>query len=261
MERRLLIAGNWKLHNTVEESLALASTIANATNGKTVDVVVAPVFTSLRAVCERLASSGVKVSAQNVYWEDRGAFTGEVSAPLLKDVGCSFCIVGHSERRHGLGETDEMVAKKIRALHRHDLTAIVCVGETLEEREHGRMVEVVTRQTKTAIAAVDTSQMAKFVIAYEPVWAIGTGRTAQPGDAEEVHAAIRAIVQRDKGDAVSQSLRIIYGGSVKPDNAKELLAQPNIDGSLVGGASLDPRSFLAIITAAETAAQKGYIAT
>jgi triosephosphate isomerase len=255
--RRPLIVGNWKLHKTVTESVALARAIGQTAIRVDCDVVVAPVFTSLRSVSECLMSTHVRVAAQDVHWEDQGAYTGEVSAPLLKDVGCAYCIVGHSERRHGFGESDEVIAKKIVALHRHHLIPIACVGETLEQRESGKTLDVVTRQVEAAIESVAESRFASFVIAYEPVWAIGTGRTARSIDAEEVHAEIRKLVRLRKGEPCAQQVRVLYGGSVKPENAGELLSQPNIDGALVGGASLDPTSFVTIINAAKTAANKG----
>ncbi len=247
--RRPLIAGNWKLHNTIAESIALARAIADARIGPRTDVVVAPVFTALAAVAEALRGTRVEVSAQDVFWEDKGAFTGEVCAPMLADAGCTYGIVGHSERRQFFGETDEGVAKKVTALRKAGLTPIACVGETLAERESGITFEVVRRQLEAILAVLDETGAAEVVIAYEPVWAIGTGKVAKSSDAQAVHAYLRDRIVHKFGDA-GHATRILYGGSVKPDNAAELLAQPDIDGALVGGASLDAAGFARIIQAA-----------
>lgn len=254
--RTPLVAGNWKLHHGVADSVALARAVLHRLDreGRT-EVVVAPVFTALYAVHQALSQSGqgeasrVGLAAQDVHWEDQGAFTGEVSAPLLKDVGCSYVIVGHSERRQLFGEQDEGVRRKVAALLSHGLTPIACIGETLEQREAGRTEAVVLGQLDAALTGLDRGSVARVVIAYEPVWAIGTGRTAKPADAQAVHAAIRARLHERFGDAADR-VRVLYGGSVKPDNAAELMAQPDIDGALVGGASLTPDSFLAIVRAA-----------
>lgn len=250
--RTPLIAGNWKMHRGVDDSVALARAVLHRLDRNTsVEVLIAPVFTALYPVHEALGENArVKLGAQDVFWEDEGAFTGEVSAPLLKDVGCEYVIVGHSERRQHFGETDDMVRRKVGAVLSHGLSVIVCVGETLEEREAGRTEAVVLNQLDVAVRGLNT--LARMVIAYEPVWAIGTGRTAKPDDAQAVHAAIRRRLASRFGEAEAQAIRILYGGSVKPGNAAELLAQPDIDGALVGGASLDADSFLAIIEAAST---------
>lgn len=250
--RTPLIAGNWKMHRGVDDSVALARAVLHRLDRNTsVEVLIAPVFTALYPVHEALGENArVKLGAQDVFWEDEGAFTGEVSAPLLKDVGCEYVIVGHSERRQHFGETDDMVRRKVGAVLSHGLSVIVCVGETLEEREAGRTEAVVLNQLDVAVRGLNT--LARMVIAYEPVWAIGTGRTAKPDDAQAVHAAIRQRLASRFGEAEAQAIRILYGGSVKPGNAAELLAQPDIDGALVGGASLDADSFLAIIEAAST---------
>lgn len=245
MTRRPLIAGNWKLNNTIAESTRLAEAIAQgALAFPTVDVLIAPVATSLHAVATTLASasSNVFLGAQNTHKASNGAFTGELSPPLIKDVGCSHCIVGHSERRQLFGETSEGVGAKVVALLAAGVTPIVCVGETLEEREANKTLDIVLNQLSLGLGDVD---LGKVIVAYEPVWAIGTGRTAAPEDAQAVHAAIRA-----KLGQVAQGTRILYGGSVKPGNAAELMAQPDIDGALVGGASLKAESFLSIIEAA-----------
>lgn len=249
MMRRPLIAGNWKLHNTVRDSVALAQAIASGMTPGEVDVVIAPVFTSLAMVASCLSEAPhVSLAAQDVHWDDKGAFTGEVSAPLLRDVGCRYVIVGHSERRQFFGETDERVRRKVDAVFRAELIPIACVGETLEEREAGRTLEVVLGQLDAI--AKDLPTLAQIVIAYEPVWAIGTGRVAKAEDAQAVHAAIRERLAVHGGAETADAIRVLYGGSVKADNAKGLFAQDDIDGALVGGASLDAASFLAIIEAA-----------
>ena len=243
MTRRPLIAGNWKLHNTIAESTKLAEAIAEgALAFPGVDVLVAPVATSLHAVASSLSGTKVFLAAQHTHDASSGAFTGELSPTLIKDVGCSHCIVGHSERRQLFGETSEAVGAKVVALLAAGVTPIVCVGETLAEREADKTLEIVLSQLSLGLSDVDVTQV---VIAYEPVWAIGTGRTAAPEDAQAVHAAIRA-----KLGQLARGTRILYGGSVKPGNAAELMAQPDIDGALVGGASLQAESFLNIIEAA-----------
>jgi triosephosphate isomerase len=248
--RRPLIAGNWKMHNTIGESVTLARAIADGSRiGPRTDVVVAPVFTALAAVSDALRGTRVAVSGQDVYWEDKGAFTGQVSAPMLKDAGCTYGIVGHSERRQFFGETDDTVARKVTALRNHGITPIACIGETLKEREGGITFEVVRRQLEAILAVLDEQAAGEIVIAYEPVWAIGTGKTAKASDAQQVHAYCRDRIAHQFSGAAG-STRILYGGSVKPDNAAELLAQPDIDGALVGGASLDAAGFARIIQAA-----------
>jgi triosephosphate isomerase len=250
MSRRPLVAGNWKLHNTLAESVALARAVAAGSASAAAEVVVAPVFTALHSVKEALAGSRVGLSAQDVFWEKKGAFTGEVSAALLRDVGCSHGIIGHSERRQYFGETDETVRRKLRALLDVQLTPIVCVGESLEQREQGATLGVTLGQVSAALAGFGNDALSQLVIAYEPVWAIGTGKTATPADAQAVHAAIRAHLRAERGAAFAEAVRVLYGGSVKADNAAELLAQPDIDGALVGGASLVPEQFMAIVAAA-----------
>lgn len=252
MARTPFIAGNWKLHKTLAEAEALARAIADGPR-EGVDVLVAPVATAITTVVAALADSGVAVAGQNCHQENSGAFTGELSPALLLDAGCSHCIVGHSERRTLFGETDAGVHAKTTALLEAGLTPIVCVGETLEQREAGQTLDVVLGQVRSALEGVDASRV---VLAYEPVWAIGTGRTASPADAQEVHAAIRETLRSLSGEGggeVAQGVRILYGGSVKPNNAAELLAEPDIDGALVGGASLKAETFLPIIAAANAA--------
>ncbi|MBX3270028.1 MAG: triose-phosphate isomerase [Sandaracinaceae bacterium] len=250
--RRPLVAGNWKLHKTIGESVALARAILHRLPRETrADVLVAPVFTAIHAVHGALGeSTRVGLAGQSCYFHDEGAYTGEVSPALLKDAGCEAVIVGHSERRQLFGETDETVRRKAGACLSHGLTPIVCVGETLEQREAGTTEAVVLGQLDAALEGLDASSVRRLVIAYEPVWAIGTGRTAQPADAQAVHAAIRARVSARVSPDVAAGLRVLYGGSVKADNAAALMACADVDGALVGGASLDAASFVAIVEAA-----------
>ena len=245
--RTPFICGNWKLHKTVAESLELATAIKNAVGPiRDVEVAVAPVFTSLHAVAKRLEGSSVGLAAQDCFWEDQGAFTGEVSCKLLKDVGCTHVIIGHSERRQHFGETDVAVNRKTKAALRNGLLPIVCIGETEKERDAGETFARVRTQLDGGLDGLSAEEAAQITLAYEPVWAIGTGRTATPQQAEEVHAFIRSNLG-EKFGAVADKMRIQYGGSVKGDNAAALLSQPNIDGALVGGASLKADDFLKIV--------------
>ena len=245
--RQKLICGNWKLHKTVAESIELATAIKNAVGPlRDVEVAVAPVYTALYAVGKRLEGSAVALAAQDCFWEDHGAFTGEVSTKQLKDVGCSYVIIGHSERRQHFGEMDAACNLKIRAALRNALAPILCVGETLAERDAGEAFHVVARQLDGALAELTPKEAESLVVAYEPVWAIGTGRTASPQQAQEVHAFIRGKLAERFGD-VAEKIRIQYGGSVKADNAALLMDQPDIDGALVGGASLKADDFLKIV--------------
>ncbi len=247
--RRPLIAGNWKMFHGGRTGVELAQACVDFARGlPNVDVVVAPPFTALAAVAETIDGTPVTLAAQNLYPKDQGAFTGEVSPPMLKECGCTWVILGHSERRQHFAETDAFVAEKTAAALAHDLLPIVCVGETLAQRESGETLRVVKQQVDAFLDVIARSDRA-IAIAYEPVWAIGTGKNAGPAEAEEVHAALRAWLEK-KGDALAKRTRILYGGSVKPDNAKALLACANIDGALVGGASLDAGSFGAIARAA-----------
>jgi triosephosphate isomerase (TIM) len=248
--RRPLVAGNWKLHKTLAESVQLAEQIVAGSKAVAAEIAVAPGFVALARVAQVIGGSSVVLAAQNAYWEAQGAFTGEASLPQLKDAGCRYVILGHSERRQLFGENDSMVNKKTRAALAYGLAPIVCVGEALSEREGGQAEAVVVRQVKLALADIAADAAAPIVIAYEPVWAIGTGKTAQPSDAQEMHARIRGTVSEILGGAVAEKMRILYGGSVKPDNAKALLGLPDLDGALVGGASLVAESFLAIAAAA-----------
>lgn len=247
MSRTPFVCGNWKLHKTVAESLELATAVKNAVGPvRDVEVAVAPVFTSLHAVAKRLEGSSVSVAGQDCFWEDQGAWTGEVSARLLKDVGCAYVILGHSERRQRFGELDAAVNLKAKAALRNGLGPIVCVGETEKERDAGETFGRVRAQLDGGLRDIAAGDAERIVIAYEPVWAIGTGRTATPAQAEEVHAFIRSNLS-EKWGAKAEVVRIQYGGSVKPENAAQLLSQPNIDGALVGGASLKADDFLKIV--------------
>ncbi len=246
--RKPVIAGNWKMHGTTAEAVLLArELVERLASGFEPEVVVAPPFTSLLPVREALAGAPIALAAQNVHWEAQGAFTGEVSAAMLADVGCSHVILGHSERRALFGETDSAVNRKVIAVLAQGMTPIVCVGETLEQREAGATRDVVLSQIDGALTGLDADAVAQLLLAYEPVWAIGTGRTATPDQAQEVHAWIRARVAQLASEDVAASIRILYGGSVKPSNAATLMAQPDIDGALVGGASLKADSFEGIV--------------
>jgi len=247
--RTPLIAGNWKMYKTVPEALALVGALRDDLGKGPVghEVLVAPPFTAIHAVAEALKGSRIFVAGQNMHAEKEGAFTGEISAGMLKSAGASHVILGHSERRQLFGETDEGVGKKARVAFDNGLTPIVCVGETLDEREAGRIFAVVERQLDAALTKLTPDEAAVAVVAYEPVWAIGTGRVATPEQAQEVHAFIRKRVHTTHGEAVAAAQRILYGGSVKPDNVDGLMSQPDIDGALVGGACLKAESFLRIV--------------
>jgi len=250
--RRKLIAGNWKMNKTLPEAVELAGELKKQVgNVNNVDVVLCPPFPMLFSVGEIIKDSNIKLGAQNLFWEEQGAFTGEVAAPMLASVGCQFVIVGHSERRKYFGETNQTVNRRIKAALKFGLTPILCVGETLEQREAGSMETVVTTQVKEGLADFSADEVAKMVIAYEPVWAIGTGRNATPEQAVEVHSLIRELLKSQYGADLANKFRIQYGGSVTPQNANELLQEEEIDGALVGGASLKADSFVAIIKAGE----------
>lgn len=243
-----IIAGNWKLNNTRAQAKELAAGIVEQTREVTgVDIVLCPVYTSLGVVEQAIAGSQVKLGAQDVYWQESGAFTGEVSSSLLKDAGCHYVIIGHSERRQYFNETNETVNQKVKAALAAGLTPIMCVGETLEEREAGQAEAVVRDHINGGLAGLETEQIGQVVIAYEPVWAIGTGKTATPEQAQDIHAVIRLLLVELAGQDTADKIRIQYGGSVKPDNVKELMAKPDIDGALVGGASLKVDSFTALV--------------
>lgn len=245
--RRPMIAGNWKLFKTITEAVTVVNELKPlVANIKDVEIVVAPVFTALSRVSETILNTNIKLAAQNCYWEEEGAFTGEVAPKLLKDAGCSHVIIGHSERRQYFGETDLTVNKKIKAVLAAGLNAIVCVGELLAERESEQTFTVIETQIKGGLAGLSAEDLAHTVIAYEPVWAIGTGKTASDEQAQEVHLFIRQLIEKTFNKSAADTIRILYGGSVKPDNVKALMAKPDIDGALVGGASLKAESFAAI---------------
>lgn len=246
--RTPIIAGNWKLNKTRAEAGALArQVVAGVKQVKDIEIVLCPPYTALEAVRDAIQSSPVMLGAQDLYWEASGAFTGEVSGPMLADAGCRYVIIGHSERRQYFGEINETVNRKVKAALGAGLLPIVCVGETLPEREAGKVEAVVSEHVRQGLAGVPAADLAKVVVAYEPVWAIGTGKTATPEQAQEVHRLIRRLLTELAGPDVAGAIRIQYGGSVKPDNIKQLMSQPDIDGALVGGASLLADSFLALV--------------
>lgn len=249
--RQPLVAGNWKMNGTLTETRSLIQGVAEGLGGATgVEVAVCPPFVYLAAARQAIGDGPVRLGAQNVCDQDEGAFTGEVSGAMLREFGCRYAIVGHSERRHVYGESDALVAARFAAALRSDLTPILCVGETLEEREGERTEQVLRGQLEAVIAACGGDALTRAVIAYEPVWAIGTGRTASPEQAQSAHAFIRGQVRAAAGDQAADGVRILYGGSVKPGNAAELFAQGDVDGGLIGGASLKVDDFVGICTAA-----------
>ncbi|WP_371362855.1 Triosephosphate isomerase [Sporomusa rhizae] len=246
--RKPIIAGNWKMHKTAGEGVTLVEQLNALTKAvQDVEIVVCPPFTALASVATAVAGTNIGLGAQNMHWEDKGAFTGEVAPGMLKDIGCTHVVIGHSERRQYFAETDETVNKKVKAAIKAGLTAIVCVGETLAEREANDTEKVVGVQVKGGLEGLTAGQVADLVIAYEPVWAIGTGRTASSEDANSVCAFIRRTVAGMFGQEAADKVRIQYGGSVKPDNIAELMAKPDIDGALVGGASLEAASFSKLV--------------
>ncbi len=247
-KRKPIIAGNWKMNKTTAEARDLAAKLIPLVAGaKDREIVLAPAFTALQTVSDTIKGTNMALSAQDLFWEDKGAFTGEISADMLLDLGCKYVIIGHSERRQYFGESDETVNKKIRQALNKGLLPIVCVGELLSEREAGKAHDVIDRQVTGALKGVTAAEMTKIVVAYEPVWAIGTGKTATPDQANEIHAFIRQKVKSLYGAEVADGLRIQYGGSVTPENVSALMAKPDIDGALVGGASLKPESFAGLV--------------
>jgi triosephosphate isomerase len=253
-KRRPIIAANWKMHKTHLEAIQAVqrlSYLLDKADAERVEVVICPPFTALRSIQVLIDGDRLDfgLGAQNVHWEEKGAFTGEISPVMLAALKCSYVIVGHSERRWVFGESDQVVAKKARAVFAHDMVPIVCVGEKLEERDAGRTADVVEGQVKAALGGLDPANAARLVIAYEPVWAIGTGRNANPADAGEVISLIRRTVDGLFGGQTGQAVRVQYGGSVKAGNIREFMAHPEIDGALVGGASLDPEEFALIVKA------------
>jgi triosephosphate isomerase len=248
------IAGNWKMFKTVHEAVMYAKELRPVVKDVVgVEIVVAPPFTALYSVAEALRSTNVGVSAQNLHWEREGAFTGEVAAAMIKEAGAEYVIIGHSERRRLFGETDAVVNRKVGAAIGAGLTPIVCVGETLDEREHDQTLSVLDRQVKQGLDGLTAAQIAELVLAYEPVWAIGTGRTATAAQAQEAHNHIRGRLGQWFGGDAADHCHVIYGGSVKPDNIAELMREPDVDGALVGGASLDVTSFADIVLGSRTA--------
>jgi triosephosphate isomerase len=246
------IAGNWKMYKTVNEAVVFVKELRDLVkNVADVEIVVAPAFTAVHAVADAARNTNIGVAAQDVYWEREGAFTGEVSPAMIAEAGAAYAIVGHSERRRLFGETDAIVNRKALAAIGAGLTPIVCIGETLEERERGEMLAVLDRQIKDGLDQVAAEQVGELVVAYEPVWAIGTGRTATAAQAGEAHAHIRKRLRQWFGADAADHCHILYGGSVKPDNIRELIAEADVDGALVGGASLDVRSFADIVTRSE----------
>jgi triosephosphate isomerase (TIM) len=246
--RKKMIAGNWKMYKITNEAVDLVNRLKRGlVNTEDVDIVVCPPFTALTSVYDVIMESNILLGAQDMYWEKEGAFTGEISPVMLKDCGCEFVIIGHSERRKFFNETDSVVNKKTRSALSFGLTPIVCCGETLEEREAGKTNEVLKRQLDGGFNDMSAEDMKSLVIAYEPVWAIGTGKTATPAIAQEAHKFIREWIKAAFSQEVADALRILYGGSVKPENAKELIFQEDIDGALVGGASLTAESFVGIV--------------
>jgi triosephosphate isomerase len=250
--RRKVIAGNWKMNNDLKETQNLITKLTSGLSGESpnCDVIVCPPFTSLSEAYSLIKDTKIKLGAQNMYFESSGAFTGEISADMLKSVGCEYVILGHSERRAIFGESNQVINKKLKKALSSGLRPIFCVGELLEEREAGITEKVIQRQVIEGLDDISEEEMSKIIVAYEPVWAIGTGKTASPEQAQEVHEFIRNLIKTKYGESVSENLVIQYGGSVKPDNAKDLLSRKDIDGALVGGACLKADSFIGIIKAA-----------
>ncbi len=247
MSRRPLLAGNWKMHMNIAEAEALASAIVRASIPEDRDVMLAPPYTALAAVGRVLAGSSVMLGAQNVCWEEKGAFTGEISPLMLQDVGCRMVLLGHSERRHIFGETDEMVNKRVAAALRFGLVPVLCIGETLDERESGHTFSVLERQLRSGLKDINPGAGNDLVVAYEPVWAIGTGKTASIEQAQEAHFFVRDLLAGMYEKNIATQMRILYGGSVNSDNVDSLMSQPDVDGALVGGAALKADSFIRII--------------
>jgi triosephosphate isomerase (TIM) len=253
--RTPFIAGNWKMFKTIAEASSFVTDLRAAVKDvKGVQIVVAPPFTAIHAAAQAARGSNIEVSAQNLHWEKQGAFTGEVSATMIKEAGAVYVIVGHSERRQLFGETDAIVNRKVQSAIAQGLTPIMCIGETLDERERNETFAVLDRQIKNGLDGVTADQLAAMVVAYEPVWAIGTGRNATAAQAGEAHAHIRTRLRQWFGADAADRCRVLYGGSVKPDNIRELIAEPDVDGALVGGASLEVKSFAEIVARAVPAA-------
>jgi triosephosphate isomerase len=246
--RRPLIAGNWKMFKTGPEAVETADRLAKLLSTPLdVDVMIAPPFTALALVSDMLKNTGIFLGAQNLFWEEEGAYTGEISTSMLVSAGCSYVIVGHSERRQYFGETDDTVNKKIKAALKNDLIPVLCIGESETERDSKETFSVLDRQVRNGLMGFSADEMETLVIAYEPVWAIGTGKTATADQAQEVHLFLRGVLEKKFGNKLAKSIRILYGGSVKSDNIKELMTMPDIDGALIGGASLEPETFSKIV--------------
>ncbi len=246
--RRPVIAGNWKMHMELDEVTNYASRFGKAISDvKDRDIIICPPFIYLRTLIEALQGTPVSIGAQMMYWEDKGAYTGEISGPMLRSIGVEYVIIGHSERRQFFGETDATVNRRVKAALRNHINPILCVGETLKQREASETFEVIDRQLTQGLEGLELKPTESIIVAYEPVWAIGTGKTATPGIAQEVHERIRNVLSSILGAKASGEIRVLYGGSVKPDNIDELMRQKDIDGALVGGASLDPDSFERIV--------------
>jgi triosephosphate isomerase (TIM) len=247
-QKKMLIAANWKMHKNISDAVSFVTALQNELDShEDREVMIAPSYVALPSVRKAMNREGFKLAAQNCHWDDRGAYTGEVSCDMLKDVGCELVIIGHSERRHIFGEDDGLIRNKVGAAFKYGLVPVVCIGEVLQEREDGRTFRVVEDQLKQAVAGLSHEQARQLVVAYEPVWAIGTGKTATPDQAQEVHSFIREKYATLFDKDIANTLRILYGGSVKPDNVDALMAQPDIDGLLVGGASLEIASFKRIV--------------
>ena len=245
--RTPIIAGNWKMNKIASEALAFFSEFIKLIKDvKDVEIIIAPAFTALSAAANAVKDTNIKISAQDMFWEEKGAYTGEISPIMLKDAGCSHCIIGHSERRQYFGETDETVNKKLKTALKFDITPTVCIGENLKEREANKTMKVIETQLQAGLAGLSDNEIEKIVLAYEPVWAIGTGKTATPAQAQEVHRFIREHIKKKAGN-IADKIRILYGGSVTAENIKALMAEEDIDGALVGGASLKPDSFAGIV--------------
>ncbi len=250
MKRKPMIAGNWKMHMTIKEARDLVTGILDQTNDVNpddVDILVGPPYTALSTVAELVSGTPVLLAGQNMHWEEKGAFTGEISPVMLKEVGCTHVIIGHSERRQYFGETNETVNRKLHAALSHGLIPILCVGESLEQREANQTFSVIEEELEKGLNGLTTEQVQSMILAYEPIWAIGTGKTASPEQAEEVHAFIRGWLEKWGGKETAEAIRILYGGSVKPENIEGLMTKENIDGGLVGGASLKADSFAQIV--------------
>jgi len=247
-KRRSLIAGNWKMFKTSSEAVETAQKLVELTDGKvSSDIMIAPPFTSLVPVSDILKGSNIALGAQNIFWEPEGAYTGEISSAMLVSAGCEYVIIGHSERRQYFGETDITVNKKIKAAIKANLVPIICVGESEKERESNNTFFVLDKQLTKGLKNLALNDIKTLVIAYEPIWAIGTGKTATSKQAQEIHKFLRSLIEKNFGDSLAKSIRILYGGSVKPDNTKELMSMPDVDGALVGGASLNPETFSKIV--------------